>query len=225
MQKSPLNQLFDNVIVINLMTRKDKLDIVSKNLTDNDIEYTVFNAIRPMDIMIDSEYEQFKNFEFNRLGAISCTMSHKKVLEDALNKKQSVLICEDDLFFCDQFNEIISQKLKTLPSDWNTLHLGYNRNNSYIYTHNLANFRKINEDWETFDMFSGCTCWGFKAEVIPVVLEYLARYPHPNMFNSLQIDLNLACMYLYNDERIKMYSTIDPLVFPKMIGHSDTGLN
>jgi GR25 family glycosyltransferase involved in LPS biosynthesis len=225
MIKSPLNELFDDVFIINLVTRKDKLDIVSKNFDDNNIKYQIFNAIRPMDIMINPNYQQYKEFEFNRLGAIACTMSHKHLLEEALKNNKSVLICEDDLFFCNNFNNDFSEKLKSLPSDWNVLHLGYNRNASYIYTHNLAKFNKINDHWETFDMFSGCTCWGFKPEVIPVVLEYLNSYPIQNMFNSLQIDLNMACMGLYHDPRIKMYSTVDPLVFPQMIGQSDTGLN
>jgi len=226
MDQSTLNQLFDKIYVINLDKRKDKLATRQQSFNDNNISYERFKALTPMDSFMNKKSEFFKKtFPKERWGAVACTMSHRAVLEKALKKNQSVLICEDDLYFCDNFNDILSEKLKTLPGNWNALHLGYNRGASYVYTHNMAKFKNINEDWETFDMFSGCTCWGFKPGIIPVVLEYLNKYPTQNFFNSLQIDLTLACLKLYDDPRIKMYSTIEPLVFPKMIGQSDTGLN
>jgi len=226
MGESPLNNLFEKTYVLNLLTRKDKLDVMKKYFDNNNVRFDVFKAVTPMDILTNPKYSKFKGAESRRFGAIACAMSWKSMLEKALkNKYKSILIFEDDIVFCDNFNTKLSEKLTTLPEDWNILHLGYSRNQSFIYHNNLVNFRKINDDWETFDGMAGIFCWGFKSEIIPLVLQYIEKYPIQNILGSYHIDLNLTFMELYKDPRVKVYSTIEPLITHEMIGQSNTGLN
>jgi hypothetical protein len=89
----------------------------------------------------------------------------------------------------------------------------------------MVNFKKINDDWESFDGMAGIFCWGFKAEIIPLVLQYIEKYPIQNMLGTFHIDLNLTFMGLYKDPKVKVYSTIEPLITHEMIGQSNTGLN
>lgn len=72
-----------NIVYINLDTRTDRKMHIEKQLTDLGFpSFQRFNAIK------------------NYYGAIGCTLSHLKCLEDAYNKDLNhVLICEDDTTF------------------------------------------------------------------------------------------------------------------------------
>jgi hypothetical protein len=58
-------------------------------------------------------------------GAWGCYMSHLRVLEKMMsNKNASVIIFEDDAFFCDNFNDEMETYLEHLPDDWEMAYLG-----------------------------------------------------------------------------------------------------
>jgi len=85
-----------NAFYINLKHRIDRKEHVEKELKKLGIQATRFNAIKIAN------------------GAIGCSMSHLKILEDAKkNKLEHVLIIEDDIKFLDpelfknQFNKFI----------------------------------------------------------------------------------------------------------------------
>lgn len=85
-----------NAFYINLEHRTDRKEHVEKELKNLGIQATRFNAIKMTN------------------GAIGCSMSHLKILEDAKkNKLEHVLIIEDDIkflhpeLFKNQFNKFI----------------------------------------------------------------------------------------------------------------------
>lgn len=225
MNKSPINELFEKVLVLNLATRKDKLDIVSERLKTNNIVFDVFHGVTPMDIMINNEYERFRGIEFDKLGAVACAMSYKKMFEYCLAEGYtSVLFFEDDVNLIDDFNSKLSEKLKSLPANWNILHFGYNEA-AFIMRNNIVKFYNINEDWNTFDGMAGIFCWGFKREIIPLILEYLKHYPLiGNPLNTLHVDLNLTFMGLYQNPYVRVYTPTEKLVSHDLIGHTNTGI-
>jgi GR25 family glycosyltransferase involved in LPS biosynthesis len=59
------------------------------------------------------------------LGQIGCLKSHCAVIKDALEKEyEQILIFEDDVVLCDDFNERLVFCTKHLPADWCSLYLG-----------------------------------------------------------------------------------------------------
>lgn len=56
----------------------------------------------------------------------ACVLSHKKAIQRAKdNKLDMVLICEDDVVFCEDFDVRLTNYFKEVPSDWNMMYLGF----------------------------------------------------------------------------------------------------
>ena len=99
-----------NAFYINLEHRTDRKEHVEKELENIGLKVQRFNAIK------------MKN------GAIGCSMSHLKILEDAKkNKLDHVLIVEDDITFLDPelFKNQINKFLK-LHDNWDVILLAGN---------------------------------------------------------------------------------------------------
>lgn len=100
-----------NVFYINLEHRTDRKEHVEKELDKLGIIGKRFNAIK------------MKN------GAIGCSMSHLKILEDAKkNKLDHVLIIEDDITFLDAelFKNQINRFLELHGNNWDVILFGGN---------------------------------------------------------------------------------------------------
>ncbi len=95
-----------NAFYINLEHRTDRKEHVEKELKKIGVNATRFNAIKMMD------------------GAIGCSMSHLKILENAKkNKLDHVLILEDDIMFldCELFKTQINKFLKIHGNNWDVI--------------------------------------------------------------------------------------------------------
>jgi len=100
-----------NAFYINLEHRIDRKEHVEKELKKIGINATRFNAIK------------MKN------GAIGCSMSHLKILENAKkNKLDHVLIVEDDITFLDSelFKNQINKFLEIHENNWDVILLAGN---------------------------------------------------------------------------------------------------
>jgi glycosyl transferase family 25 len=109
-----------NAFYINLEHRTDRKDHVEKQLNNIGIKPTRFNAIK------------MKN------GAIGCSMSHLKILQDAQkNKLDHVLIVEDDITFLDpELFKTQINKFFELHDKWDVILLAGN---------NMPPYEKIDE--------------------------------------------------------------------------------
>lgn len=58
-------------------------------------------------------------------GAYGCLQSHLAVVREArAQKRESLLIMEDDVIFADGFHEQFQERVRTLPADWDMLYFG-----------------------------------------------------------------------------------------------------
>lgn len=114
-----INQLVDRSYLINLDARVDRLECSSKQLEENGISFQRFPAVNGFDIennttMTDGQYGNY--------------ISHLRVLEECVKDDiGTVAIFEDDVEFCDGFEDKFSELYYQVPSDWDMIYLGHNR--------------------------------------------------------------------------------------------------
>lgn len=102
-----INQYFDNVIVINLDRRPDRMQKVDQQLQDLGITYERQSAVDGKELGIHP---------------IKATcMSHIEAIKkyDGLT-----LILEDDALFCSDFNQRFADHIESLPENWDIMFLG-----------------------------------------------------------------------------------------------------
>ena len=102
-----VNEYFDQVVLINLDRRTDRLEKVDAQLKELGITYERFSAV------------DAKALDIEPIQA--CRQSHLKVLEESVGK---TLILEDDAFFMEGFTEGFANFIEKLPEDWNIFYLG-----------------------------------------------------------------------------------------------------
>lgn len=118
--------------VINLKRRVDRLQEI--NLP---FEYEIFEAT-------DGKVE-FEDYPIKQQGFMGCWDSHRrlftKVKEDGLDM---VLVLEDDIEVCEDFNNKLNQTLSELPDDWDLLYLGgWNVGDIEKYSESLNFAKKV----------------------------------------------------------------------------------
>ena len=139
-----INKLVDKSYVINLERRKDRLEHIKKEFDKIDLDYKVFVAIDGMKLDLDIS-------DVNK-GIIGAIRSHTGVVKDAIkNNYQIIAVFEDDIIFCDDFDERLKYYLDNVPNDWDILYLGCHFNGcpSPILTKNI---HKITQCYGCFAM-------------------------------------------------------------------------
>lgn len=118
---------FNNIYVINLDRRADRLELVKAELVKAGInKYERFSAIDgktlshkykfvPTDSMSDEQ----------AMGHIGCTLSHFGVLNKAkLDGAEKYAVFEDDVEFHENFKSLFDEYYKDVPPDWDCILLG-----------------------------------------------------------------------------------------------------
>ena len=148
------------VYLINLDSRKDRLNIFLKNYN---LKFD-YEIIRAIDKIFINPFELYKNnilgiiglnnlnknirnnhYEFNSKGAIGCYLSHiktwEKIIEDNVDYG---IIYEDDIEINKKINEeIIYNYIKNLPKDWDILLLNKNRIKGKQYKKNIYKIERF----------------------------------------------------------------------------------
>jgi len=119
-----LNEYFDKIYCINLDRRLDRwsecLDIFNKM----NLNVERFSACDGQ--LIDTGYGKVYNGELG--GTISHTRMIKHIKDNQFDK---VLILEDDIEFCNNFEDNFKQAVKDLPEDWDIFFFGGNHTGGY----------------------------------------------------------------------------------------------
>jgi len=117
---STLNKFVDNVYLINLKRRDDRLNHMINEFDKINVSFKRFNAIDGK-IMGDGL----------KSSQVACLRSHVGVIRDALRMGYNrFVIFEDDVIFCDDFEKRFKYYSENVPDDWDIMYLGCNLHSS-----------------------------------------------------------------------------------------------
>lgn len=103
----------NNIYVVNLPTRTDRLKTITKELIRVELPFKVFKAFLPT----NNTYTRAENY--------ANYLSHMEIVKEAKNNNyKNVMILEDDCIFSKDFALQINKSLLELKEDWNILYLG-----------------------------------------------------------------------------------------------------
>jgi GR25 family glycosyltransferase involved in LPS biosynthesis len=122
-----MNDYFDNVYLLNLHKRIDRLILSEKKLEFVDLDYEVFGATDGSVMNFIWKSFSKENAYFKNSNYLGCAISHLSIYKDAIEKGyEKVLIIEDD----NRYHRNLLKKFKEIkefvPRNWNELlYLGY----------------------------------------------------------------------------------------------------
>jgi len=149
-----INTVVDKVYVINLDKDKDRMEKISKQLNDLNIEYTRFPAILGSKI-VEHEYLSPACSIFCTDGIKGCALSHKFIWDDMLkNNYKNVLILEDDASLDSDFNALFQKgwdQLIATRKTFDIFYLGCNFKCSDTYTLPITINKIMNRNPKTVD--------------------------------------------------------------------------
>jgi GR25 family glycosyltransferase involved in LPS biosynthesis len=173
------NYYFDKIYCINLERRTDRWDKCLKQFRLHNLTVDRFNAI-------DGRTLIEPNCIFETVGQYACLLSHLEVIKKAKELNlSSVLIMEDDVKFCDNFDAMLTESMAKVPSDWDMIFFGSNhiimpeKINSNIFKlvrSYSAHCYAINA--KMFDLLIG----NLSKEMEPLDVTYANLQPHINAY-------------------------------------------
>jgi GR25 family glycosyltransferase involved in LPS biosynthesis len=110
--KPTFNEVFEQVVVINLAKRPDRMAEIKRQLDAHKITFERFEAINGQELGVS--------------GIAACAMSHQAVIEK-YKDCQSLFIFEDDAQLNPDFALLWDNFIANLPDDWQMLYLGCNK--------------------------------------------------------------------------------------------------
>lgn len=151
-----LNSFFDKVIVLTIERNKHRLNVIDEVLQG--LDYEVFVGVDGKDLNLHKLQESNQvsnnideiyadtNIQYLNMASppihinqVACAMSHVEIYKYLLTKGwKKVLILEDDVIPVEQNLKYLEQTLKSVPSNWEILYLGYMLNNNFSF---LGNFK------------------------------------------------------------------------------------
>jgi glycosyl transferase family 25 len=121
MISTPMLDYFDQIYIINLENRQDRLSETRSEFEKISVDFNhakirIFKAIKP---------ENDKSWP--SAGVKGCYLSHLAVLKDAkFNRFERILILEDDVNFAQYFNILLAETIVQLKSQpWGIFYGGY----------------------------------------------------------------------------------------------------
>lgn len=161
MNESKINSLVDNVYVLNLKKDSFKYDILKRKLDKKNIRHQRFLGVdgysgsistkareKAFRNMLD-EYRETDLYEpivrrgahvlragdigaHRTHGAMGCLLSHRKIIQDAIdNKYKKILLFQDDIYFHKKFEEMLDNLKPTIESSV-MVHLGATEHTSFV---------------------------------------------------------------------------------------------
>jgi GR25 family glycosyltransferase involved in LPS biosynthesis len=120
-----LKDYFDMIYVINIDSRKDRLDNAQNEFRKIGAAFTKVSAVDGYKEGLEAAPYKGYNPKYWNPGAAGLLKSTEKALLHALqNNYKRILICEDDIEFAPNINEMSDAWLKTVPKDWQMFFFG-----------------------------------------------------------------------------------------------------
>lgn len=129
MIKKKLTDWFDQVYLINLKSRPDRLLATLGHLESQELADITKVIVAPA---VQGTWTSIPACWDGPVGAWGCMRSHQNVLEAILHSRDerddiipdTALILEDDVFFLDNALEDLAAFMEAVPADWGQLYLG-----------------------------------------------------------------------------------------------------
>ena len=113
-----LNEIVDQVYVINLDRRADRMDQATAEMEKYGIEFERFSGVDGSTLHDAPDTVKYD---------MACSMSHMNVLKDAKQRQFNVIcVFEDDAELSEDFNEKLEPAFNELPANWGLFYLGAN---------------------------------------------------------------------------------------------------
>lgn len=120
----PLNQKFDKIYCINLLSRPDRREKFRKRMLELGIDFEFFDTItygfNRSFLQLHKQY----GHDFVYPGELGCCYSHYSIIKLARDAGlKNVFIFEDDTVFLDNFNTEVEWYINNLPDDFDLFYL------------------------------------------------------------------------------------------------------
>lgn len=195
-----ISDFFDKIFVINLDTRKDRWNLIEKDLKDFRIDnYERFPAIRIELKDIPPQYysnmfSPRKIHDYYKVGISGCKMSHVGVMKIAKERNyDSILVLEDDAKMIENIHSffyLIEQQLRNI--NWDMIYFGGQRKkdndiqvsaniikaNHIFTTHAYAIKNKLFDKVINESLSSGLEMDNFYINLIQPNYNCYCTYPH-----------------------------------------------
>ena len=125
-----IDKFFEKIYIINLKRSCDRRSHIVKQFKELGIDN--YELLEGVDGSLINSADpawagilDFQNFWKASVNALACALSHVKLYEHVLAKTsyERILICEDDIVFCEDLNSRFEQIQKSICVDWDILHL------------------------------------------------------------------------------------------------------
>ena len=205
MMKTTKKNVFDQIYLINLDRRPDRLERFMNSLDNSDMKdmkVLRMNAVDGSEIDITrvplsetakGELKQIettgfrsKHYQLTR-GAIGCYLSHVKVWKDIVEKgHKNGLIFEDDVTLPENMYERMMNSMKGVPDDWDVLLFGFHCKEC----ENMKNYRKV-------DRFILLHCYAISYSGIVKMLKTNSLFPITQQIDSYMSELSPDILNIY----------------------------
>lgn len=184
-----MNLKFDKIYLINLAKRKDRMIAVKKELDKYNINFERFEAVDGSKVVNDTGLSN---------GALGCLLSHYEIISSAYkNGAESILIFEDDIEFCEDFNKKFETLYSEVPEDWQFLYLGCNKHENSVIGRPTENVLRV------FNAFSTAG-YAIKREAMKLIIETIFDKRTP-------VDV----YYGYLQTKVPAYTFKEPLIWQR----------
>jgi len=226
---TPSNKLFDEIYLMNLKRRPDRLKTFLNKFRESDLsQYPLvkFDAIDgsmldiekvPLSELAKAELQQLKTTGFRTKhyqltkGAIGCYLSHLKIWENILkNEYKTALIFEDDADIPHNILERMNEEMMYIPTDWDIVLFGYLC--SQCYQH--ENYNKV-------ERFMLTHCMLIKSSAIRKIIATEVLLPITQQIDALLSELSSVInIYTVKDRIVRQFSSRTDIQAPLKNKHS-----
>lgn len=208
--------IYDQVYLINLKRRPDRLNNFLSHLKKSDMKHTKiirFDAVDGSNIDVDkcplselakAELQQLettgfrtKHYQLTK-GAIGCYLSHVKIWENILQKNVNVaLIFEDDAQIPPHLKRRIEEEMKYIPDDWDIVLFGYICKKCMRY----AMYNEV-------ERFMLTHCYLIKNTAIIKIMKTNTLFPITQQIDSLMSELSsLINIYTVREKLVPQFES------------------
>lgn len=195
---SPLNNVFDRVVCINLVERQDRNKLINNELKKFNIKFEFYNPVKfgfagiiaeeIMNSFTKTRRGFFNIFQPNEVG---CAISHYSVIKKAyLEGVNNLFIFEDDITLDDDFNEKFKLYYSKIPKDWNMMLL-------YSFMQRWEDrMIPVNEYWRTAHNNWSCVAYGMNRKFMEEYIKSADEYFCIADLTTLKLEEKLKCYVL-----------------------------